>query len=116
MSEITKIHTNARMSRIVIHNGTVYLCGQVGCDSPTVQEQAKTMLDRVDALLKEAGTTRDRLLSATVYLKDMNDYDAFNTVWDAWVMPGCAPARACVEASLASPELLCEVSIVAALP
>ncbi len=116
MSEIIKMQPTERMSRIVIHNGVVYLCGQVGCDSPTVKEQAATMLSRVDALLKEAGTSRNRMLSATVYLRDMKDFAEFNEVWDAWVVPGEPPARACVEARLARPNLLCEVSIIAALP
>ncbi len=116
MSEITKMQVGERMSRIVIHNGTVYLCGQVGCESPTVQEQATTMLSRVDSLLSEAGTSRERILSATIYLRDMKDFAAFNDIWDAWVIPGAPPARACVEARLARPNLLCEVSIIAALP
>ncbi len=115
MSEITKIQVTERMSRIVIHNGVVYLCGQVGCDSPNIQEQAKTMLSRVDALLEEAGSSRSRMLSATVYLRDMKDFAEFNEIWDAWVVPGEPPARACVEARMARPNLLCEVSVVAAL-
>lgn len=115
MSEITRIEPTQRMSRIVIHNDTVYLCGQVGCDSKTVTEQAKTMLGRVDALLEKAGSDRDNMLSATIYLRDMKDFAEFNAVWDAWVNEGTPPARACVEARLARPELLCEVSVVAAV-
>nr|WP_232362532.1 RidA family protein [Desulfogranum mediterraneum] len=103
------------MSKIVRHNGTVYLSGQVGLDGNSdIREQTRTMLANVDALLAEAGSGRDQLLSATIYLRDIKDFEAMNEVWDAWVPSGCAPARACVEARLARAELLVEVSVVAA--
>jgi enamine deaminase RidA (YjgF/YER057c/UK114 family) len=76
--------------------------------------QTENMLAKVDALLAQAGSSRDRILSATVYLRDMKDFAGMNAVWDRWVPAGHAPARACVEARLARPELLVEVSIVAA--
>lgn len=96
-----------RMSRIVIHQGTVYLCGQVCADATKgIAEQTQTMLDKVDTLLEQAGSDREHMLSATVYLRDMKDFAAMNAVWDAWVPEGHAPARACVEARMARPELL----------
>ena len=104
-----------RMSRIVKHQGTIYLCGQVCADaSKGIEEQTETMLDKVDALLLQAGSDRKNILSATVYLRDMKDFAAMNAVWDAWVPEGHAPARACVEARMARPELLVEVSVIAA--
>jgi enamine deaminase RidA (YjgF/YER057c/UK114 family) len=72
------------------------------------------MLDKVDALLEEANSDREHILSATVYIKDMKDFAEMNAVWDAWVPKGHAPARACVEAAMARPELLVEVSVIAA--
>lgn len=112
---IERIHTKQRMSRIVIHNNTVYLCGQVCADATKdITEQTQTMLDKVDALLEEANSDREHILSATVYIKDMKDFAAMNAVWDAWVPEGHAPARACVEAAMARPELLVEVSVIAA--
>lgn len=104
-----------RMSRIVIHNRTIYLCGQV-CDDATrgIKEQTRSMLAKVDALLGEANSDRQHILSATVYIRDMKDFAAMNEVWDEWVPVGYAPARACVEARMARPELLVEVSIIAA--
>ncbi len=117
MDEITRMETNDRMSRIVIHNQTVYLCGQVAQDaSQGIVEQTKSMLGKVDALLEQAGSDKDRILSATIYLRDIKDFDLMNSVWDAWVPKGKAPARACVEARLASPDLLVEISVVAAIP
>jgi len=113
---ITRMETGQRMSRIVIHNNTVYLCGQVAADaSADITEQTQTMLDKVDALLEQAGSDREHILSATVYVRDMKDFAAMNAVWDAWVPEGHAPARACVEARMARPELLVEVSVIAAL-
>ena len=113
---ITRMETGQRMSRIVIHNNTVYLCGQVAADaSAGITEQTQTMLDKVDALLEQAGSDREHILSATVYVRDMKDFAAMNAVWDAWVPEGHAPARACVEARMARPELLVEVSVTAAL-
>lgn len=108
--------TKQRMSRIVIHNDTLYLCGQVCKDSTKgIVEQTETMLEKVDELLLQAGSGREYMLSATVYLRDMKDFAAMNEVWDAWVPEGHAPARACVEARMARAELLVEISVVAAL-
>jgi enamine deaminase RidA (YjgF/YER057c/UK114 family) len=115
MSKIERKETKQRMSRIVIHQGTVYLCGQVAADaSKDITEQTQTMLDKVDGLLIDAGSDREHILSATIYIKDMQDFKAMNAVWDAWVPEGHAPARACVQASMARPELLVEISVVAA--
>nr|WP_067285980.1 RidA family protein [Marinobacterium profundum] len=113
---LTRMETGQRMSRIVIHNDTVYLCGQVAADANAdIREQTSTMLEKVDTLLAQAGSDREHLLSATLYIRDMKDFAAMNEVWDAWVPEGHAPARACVEARMARPELLVEISVVAAL-
>jgi len=104
------------MSRIVIHNDTIYLCGQVCKDATkAISEQTATTLEKVDELLLEAGSDREHMLSATVYIRDMKDFAAMNAVWDAWAPEGHAPARACVEARMARAELLVEVSVVAAV-
>ncbi|MBM7037930.1 RidA family protein [Vibrio ulleungensis] len=112
---IERQETKARMSRIVKHNGTIYLCGQVCADATKdVTEQTQTMLDKVDALLIQAGSDRNHMLSATIYIKTMDDFQAMNAVWDAWVPEGHAPARACVTADMAREELLVEISVIAA--
>ena len=103
------------MSRIVKHNGTVYLCGQVCADSEKgIKERTETMLAKVDTLLDQAGSDRTQILSATIYIKDMQDFAGMNEVWDEWVPEGYAPARACVQASMARESLLVEISVVAA--
>jgi len=110
---IERMETGPRMSKIVKHNGVLYLCGQVG-DGDDVVEQTRDCLSRVDALLARGGSARDRILQATVWLADMGDFDGMNSVWDAWVPAGCAPARAYGEAKLARPDLKVEVIVVAA--
>ncbi|MUK68285.1 RidA family protein [Aliivibrio fischeri] len=112
---IERQDTKQRMSRIVKHNGTIYLCGQVCADATKgITEQTQTMLDKVDLLLEQAGSSREHMLSATIYIKDMKDFAEMNAVWDAWVPEGYAPVRACVEASMARDALLVEISIIAA--
>lgn len=115
MLNIQRLETKQRMSRIVIHQGTIYLCGQVCADAKQgIEQQTQTMLDKVEQLLLDAGSDKQHMLSATLYIKDMQDFSAMNSVWDNWVPEGHAPARACVQASMARPELLVEISIVAA--
>lgn len=110
---IERQETAQRMSKIVKHNGTVYLCGQVG-SGDTMTEQTQDCLARVDALLNQAGSSRDQILQAIIWVADMADFAEMNAVWDAWVPAGHAPARACGEAKLARPELKVEVIVTAA--
>ena len=112
---IERMETGPRMSRIVKHNGVVYLCGQVGAGE-TVAEQTADCLSRIDRLLAQAGTTREHLLQVTIWLADMADFAEMNSVWDAWVPEGHAPARACGEARLARDVLKVEMIVSAALP
>lgn len=112
---IERMQTGQRMSKIVRHNGTVYLCGQVGAGD-SVAEQTRDCLARIDALLAEAGTDNRHILQATIWLRDMADFAEMNAVWDAWVPEGRAPARACGEARLARDVLKVEILITAAMP
>ena len=110
--------TNDRMSQIVTHNGTVYLSGQVGNDlNATVEQQTRETLGNIERLLDLAGTDKNRLLSATIYLNDIDaDFQDMNAVWDNWLPKGVAPARATVQAKMCKPQMLVEISVVAALP
>ena len=110
---IERSGTNERSSKIVKHQGVVYLTGQVG-DGETIAEQATDCLTRVDALLEEAGSSRKQMLRATVWLSDMADFADFNAIWNDWVPSGHAPARACGEAKLAREILKVEVIVTAA--
>ena len=112
---VTRSHTNHRMSQSVVHGNTVYLAGQVAADSSAgIKTQTEQVLAKVDSLLAEAGSDKTKLLSAQIWLTSMGHFAQMNEVWDAWMPEGCAPARACIEARLATPELLVEVGIIAA--
>ncbi|MEW9918781.1 RidA family protein [Marimonas sp. MJW-29] len=114
MADIKRHHTNQRMSQIVAHNGTIYLAGQVGTAGESVARQTQDCLDKIDALLAEAGSDKSRILQAVIWLADMADFDEMNGVWDAWVPEGHAPARACGEAKLARPDFTVEIIVTAA--
>ena len=110
---IERIETGARSSKIVKYNGVAYITGQVG-EGATIQEQTAEWLSRVEALLIKAGSSREKMLRATIWLADMSDFNGLNEVWNAWVPEGFAPARACGEAKLARPELKVEIIVDAA--
>lgn len=113
---IERIQTNARMSHIVKANGFVFLSGQVASDtSADVPGQTRQILDRIDALLAEVGLDKTHIVQATIWLADHGTFDAMNAVWDAWVAPGHAPARACVESALAFPPYTVEIGVIAAI-
>ena len=100
---------------MVIHGDTIYLAGQVASEaSADITVQTQQVLDKVDALLAEADSDKTKILSAQIWISNIGHFAAMNEVWDAWVAEGNAPARACIEARLASPDLLVEVGIVAA--
>jgi enamine deaminase RidA (YjgF/YER057c/UK114 family) len=111
---IQRFDAGPRMSQAVVHNGTVYLAGQVA-KGASVREQTTLVLKQIDALLKQAGTDKTKLLSATIWLTSMGNFSEMNAVWDAWVSPGNTPARATVEAKLAAPEYAVEIACVCAV-
>ena len=110
---IARVDPSARSSKIVKHNGVAYITGQVG-EGPTIQAQTEECLRRLDALLTQAGSSREKMLRATIWLADMSDFQGLNEVWNAWVPEGHTPARACGEAKLARPELKVEIIVDAA--
>ncbi|MBB1491413.1 RidA family protein [Paracoccus sp. MC1854] len=115
MAEIKRIECGPRMSMAVVHNGVVYLAGQVDNPGDSVTEQTREVLAQVDRLLAEAGTDKTRILTAQIWLADMADFAEMNAVWDAWVPQGHCPARATGEAKLATPDYRVEAIITAAL-
>ena len=113
---IERLQVGPRMSQAVEHNGVVYLAGQVGDDQKAdVATQTKQILAKIDKLLSECGSDKSKLLWAQLWVTDMRNFAAMNEVWDAWVAPGCAPVRACVESQLASPKFAVEIQVSAAL-
>ena len=113
---IQRLETGPRMSQLVVHGNTVYLAGIVA-DAPkgkSVTEQTKDILGQIDGYLKTAGTDKSKLLTANIWLADMRTFAEMNAVWDAWVSSGNTPARATVEAKLATPENKVEIMVTAA--
>ncbi len=113
---IQRIKPGPRMSGAVVHGNTVYLAGQVANQAAgqSVTEQTRDILSIIDSLLAEAGTDKSKLLMANIWLTDMATFQEMNAVWDAWVSPGNAPARATVEAKLAAPQYKVEIAVIAA--
>lgn len=113
---IARHHTGARMSQMVIHGDTIYLAGQVASDTTAdITTQTQQVLDKIDALLAEAGSDKSKILTAQIWLANIAHFRQMNSVWDAWVAEGNTPARACIEARLATPDYLVEVGVIAAL-
>jgi enamine deaminase RidA (YjgF/YER057c/UK114 family) len=115
MNAVERQQVGPRLSQACAYGPTVYLAGQ-GAGDPTADATGQTeqILSKIDQLLEGAGTDKSRLLSATIWLSDMANFADMNKVWEAWVTPGNTPARACVEARLASPHWKAEIAIVAA--
>ena len=112
---IVRIEAGPRMSRAVVHGDTVYLAGHVSKEpAGSVRGQTEAILRNIDARLAGAGTDRSKLLSADIWLADIATFDEMNAAWDAWVDPANPPARATVEARLASPDYLVEIMVIAA--
>jgi enamine deaminase RidA (YjgF/YER057c/UK114 family) len=114
--KIERHETGPRMSNAVVHGDTVYLAGIVA-DQPkgkSTAEQTKSILSQIDGFLAQAGSDKSKLLSANIWITDMGNFAEMNGVWDAWLSPGNAPARATVEAKLASPDYKVEIMVVAA--
>lgn len=111
-----RLHQNQRRSRAIIVNNMVYLSGQYADNTDVgIKGQTEQILHKIDVLLAEAGTDRSKLVQATIWLKTMDDYDGFNEVWDAWVIPDHMPTRACGEVRMADDDMLVEIIAVAAL-
>jgi len=117
MAEIKRIGVAARYSDLVIHGNTAYFSGYVPETSlgQSVTEQTRDVLGQIEQSLIEIGSDKSKLLQATIWLTDMASYDEMNAVWDAWVVPGHTPARACVQARLADPDYALEIQVVAAV-
>ena len=112
---VKRYNSNGRFHEAVVHNGTLYLSGQVACGGGTAAEQAADCLDHLGKTLEKYGSDKRRILSATVYLADMSDFAAFNAVWEAWFEKGTEPVRTCVGAQLASPQYALEITLIAAV-
>ncbi|MDG1122767.1 MAG: RidA family protein [Glaciecola sp.] len=118
MPQITRLRTGPKLSRIVKYNGIVYLCGQVdehyNDHKDDLIAQTQATLARIDEHLAEAGTDKSKLLYATVYIKDITQAGQVNEIWNAWLVDCEPPARSCVQAQMANPNILVEITVQAA--
>lgn len=116
-ASITRINTDdPRMSKAVVHNGIVYLSGLIDATGADVTAQTKTVLNEVDELLENAGTSKSNVLSASIWLKDIDsDFQAMNEVWINWLDPEHKPVRATVQSPMALPQILVEIQVTAAV-
>jgi enamine deaminase RidA (YjgF/YER057c/UK114 family) len=113
---VQRFDTGARLSEMVVHNGTAYLAGQVAEDgSQDMRGQTQQVLAAIDALLARAGSDKSKLLMAQIFITDLAEFPAMNEVWEAWLPKGAAPARATVQAKLARPEWKVEIVVTAAV-
>ena len=116
MANITKLDSNDTLSEIAIHNGVVYLAGQVpNDDSLDIKGQSREVFANIDAALAKAGSNKSKILSAQVFITDLANFDAFNSEWNQWVKDITPPARATVEAKLVNPNWLIEIMVIAAI-
>jgi enamine deaminase RidA (YjgF/YER057c/UK114 family) len=114
MSEIQRLHIGKRMSQTVVYGDLIWLAGQCGTAEADISQQTREALAKIDRLLAEVNSDKSRLLSTTIWLADMDDYDAMNEIWDAWIPEGTAPARACGESRLGGNGYRVEIICVAA--
>jgi enamine deaminase RidA (YjgF/YER057c/UK114 family) len=115
MAHLQRFHVGPRLSEMAIHNGTIYLAGQVPDDTTQdIRGQTAQVLAMVDRLLAEAGSDKSRILMTQIFLTDIGEIGAMNEVWDAWVAAGHTPPRATVQAALANPGYRIEIVVTAA--
>lgn len=114
---IVRFDTSARMSKIVVHQGTAYLAGVVATHREAdVRAQTRDILTQIEQRLASVGSDKSRLLTAQIWLANIErDFQAMNQVWDSWLPSGSAPTRATCEARLAAADLLVEIIVSAAI-
>ena len=117
MNNIVRIETNKRLSRAVVYNGMVFLAGATADDlRQDIRVQTKQTLGKIEKFLADVGTDKSRLLSAQIWLRDIaKDFSGMNEIWDAWIPPNAAPARATAQCEMGAPEVLVEIIVTAAL-
>jgi enamine deaminase RidA (YjgF/YER057c/UK114 family) len=117
MSNIVRIKTNPRRGRAVVYNGMVFVGGQAADDrSQDIRGQTKQALAKIEKVLADAGSDKSRLLSAQIWIKDIaKDFAGMNEIWDAWIAPDVAPARATAQCEMGAPDVLVEIIVTAAV-
>lgn len=117
MSNIKRIASDSRRSRAVVYNGMVFVGGQTADDrTQDIEGQTRQTLSKIEKFLAEAGTDKSRLLTAQIWIKDLDrDFAGMNSVWDAWTAPSAAPTRATAQCEMGAPDILVEIIVTAAI-
>jgi enamine deaminase RidA (YjgF/YER057c/UK114 family) len=117
MSDIVRIVTNTRRGRAVVYNGMIFVGGQAANDrNQDIRGQTKQTLAKIEKVLSDAGSDKSRLVSAQIWLKDIaKDFAGMNEIWDAWIGPEGAPARATAQCEMGAPDVLVEIIVIAAV-
>lgn len=113
MAQIQRFEVGPRLSQATVHGDLIFLAGQVNNQAKDVTGQTRAVLEQIDHLLAAAGSSKERILTATIYLADIKTFAQMNTAWEAWVPKGATPARTTVEAKLAAPEYVVEITVTA---
>lgn len=111
---IERYNSNGRFHEAVIVNGIIYLSGQISYNGGSIAEQTKEILDNIAETLKKYNSDKEHMISATVYLNDVNDFSEFNSVWDVWFEEGTQPARTCIGSACAARCSAMEITVIAA--
>jgi enamine deaminase RidA (YjgF/YER057c/UK114 family) len=115
MTDIVRRHPGPSLSRVVEYGNLVFVAGTTADDkSASCKAQTEEVLKKIDAYLAGSGTTKSKILSATVWVADMQEKGEMDAAWQAWVDPQNKPARACVEARLGTPDIRVEIMVVCA--
>jgi len=112
---ITRLGTTTRWSDATVHRGVAYVVEVPARLPADAQDQVRQVLSQLEETLLRVGGSKEKMLMCTIYLADMADRETFNEVWDAWLVPGTAPVRACVQVGLADPAYKVEIQAVAAV-
>ena len=103
-----------------VHNGVLYTAGQIAInpevndvEATTIEAQTEQVCKNLGEVLKEAGTSFDKVLKTTCVLADMSDCAAFNEVYGKYFTS--KPARSCVAVKTLPKGVLCEVELIAAV-
>jgi enamine deaminase RidA (YjgF/YER057c/UK114 family) len=113
MAQIQRFEVGPRLSQAVVHGDMIFLAGQVNNQAKDVTGQTRAVLEQIDHLLAAAGSSKERIVTATIYLADVKTFAQMNVAWEAWVPKGATPARTTVEAKLAAPEYVVEITVTA---
>jgi len=100
-------------SRAVVHGDMVYMSGTVADDKTLpIEGQTRQVLDKIDAVLAEAGTDKSKILNVTIYMSDIDEKDAMNEVYMAWMDKSILSARTCIGVDL-TPGTKVEIAVTA---